>query len=86
MPVPQFAQLANGLRIVVVERPDLHSAAAVLHIGLGARHEQPADAGPREDRFGDDRAGQHGAELEADERDDRDQAIAECVAQHGPGA
>ena len=42
---PRFAQLDSGLRIVVVERPDLHSAAVVLHVGLGARHESRADAG-----------------------------------------
>lgn len=45
VPAPRFAQLDSGLRIVVVERPDLHSAAVVLHVGLGARHESRADAG-----------------------------------------
>ena len=45
--------------------------------------QQPADAGPREDRLGDDRAGQHRAELQADDRDDRNQAVAERVAHDG---
>ena len=46
--------------------------------------EETADPGPREDRFGDDRAGQHGAELEADECHDRNQAVSEGVPQDRP--
>ena len=49
-------------------------------------NQQPADARPREDRLGDDRAGQHGAELQAEDRDDRDQAVAERVPEHGARA
>ncbi len=39
------ATLPNGLRVVVVERSDLHSAAAVLHVGVGARYERPEQSG-----------------------------------------
>ena len=32
--------LANGLRIVTVPMPHLHSAELVLYLGVGGRHEQ----------------------------------------------
>src|SRR5258706_3445421 len=49
--------------------------------------QQLAAAGPGEDRFGDDREGDHGAQLQPDHRDDRDQDVLEHVdADHPPGA
>src|SRR5436190_13951645 len=42
--------------------------------------QQPPDARPRENRLRDDRPGQHRAELEPDDRDDRDEAVPERVA------
>ena len=47
-------------------------------------NQQSADARPGEDRLGDDGAGQHRAELQADERDDRNQAVAERVTRSLP--
>ena len=41
---------------------------------------QAADAGPGEDRFGDDCAGQQRAELQAQNRDDGDHGVAQGVA------
>ncbi|APG24648.1 MULTISPECIES: M16 family metallopeptidase [Syntrophotalea] len=37
--------LANGLRLVTVEMPHLHSVEMVCHVGVGGRHERPAQAG-----------------------------------------
>jgi len=37
--------LANGLRLVTVEMPHLHSVEMTCHIGVGSRYEQPAEAG-----------------------------------------
>jgi hypothetical protein len=45
-------------------------------------NQQTSDAGPREDRFRDHRAGQDGAKLQPDERDDGNQAVAEGMTQH----
>ena len=56
---------------------------AALHRRIVARadrlHQQPSDARPREDRFGDHRAGQHRPELQPEHRDDRNEAVAERV-------
>src|SRR5436190_10012901 len=57
---------------------------AALHERIVARvdrlNQQAADAGPREDGLGDDRAREHRAELEADDRHDRNEAVAERMA------
>lgn len=37
--------LANGLRLVTVEMPHLHSVEMVCHVGVGGRHEQADKAG-----------------------------------------
>ncbi|MGE4542763.1 MAG: M16 family metallopeptidase [Pedobacter sp.] len=37
--------LANGLRLVTVEMPHLHSVEMVCHVGVGGRHEQHDKAG-----------------------------------------
>lgn len=37
--------LANGLRLVTVEMPHLHSVEMVCHVGVGGRHERSANAG-----------------------------------------
>ena len=47
-------------------------------------NEQPAYARPRENRLGDDRAREHGAELKAENRDNRNQAVAEGMAEDRP--
>ena len=64
----------------VARRRDEHDAldqrvVALVH-GLDR---QPAEAGDAEDRLRDDRTGDERAELEADQRRDRDQAVAERV-------
>ncbi len=51
----------------------------VVAVGDGGER-QAAEAGPAEDRLGDDGAGQQRAELEADDRQDGVQRVAECVA------
>jgi predicted Zn-dependent peptidase len=47
--LPKFRQvkdvLANGLRLVTVELPHLHSAALVVYAKVGSRYETPADNG-----------------------------------------
>ena len=45
-------------------------------------NQQPADARPRKNRLGDHRAGQHGAKLQTDHRDDGNQAVAKRVTKH----
>src|SRR6185503_11030657 len=59
---------------------------AALHDGVVARlHavDQPvADARPGEDRLGQDRAGQKQADLQADDRDDWDERVAQRVHDH----
>src|SRR6516225_6516323 len=42
--------------------------------------EEPAHTGPGEDRFGNDRAGQHRPKLQAEDSDDRDEAVAKRMA------
>lgn len=37
--------LANGLRVVTVEMPQLHCVEMVCHVGVGSRHESPHEAG-----------------------------------------
>ena len=49
-------------------------------VAAADRLDQPlADAGPGEDRLGQDRAGEQHADLQADHRDDRDQRVAQRV-------
>ena len=47
--LPKFRQvkdvLPNGLRLVTVELPHLHSAALVVYAKVGSRYEAPADNG-----------------------------------------
>ena len=37
--------LNNGLRVITVEMPHLHSAEMVFYVGVGGRHEDPGLAG-----------------------------------------
>src|SRR5262245_12721262 len=47
-------------------------------------NQQSPDAGPRENRFRDDRAGQHGTELQPDQGNNRNQTVSERVTEDRP--
>src|SRR5512133_3228410 len=46
-PMPEYYRdcFDNGLRLMTVEMPHLHSAEMLCYVGVGSRHEEETDAG-----------------------------------------
>src|SRR5262249_20608586 len=65
------------------ERREEHDALDQWIVALiDGLDQQAADARPGEDRFGDDRAAEQSAHLQADDGDDRDECVGKRVAGH----
>src|SRR6266568_1063814 len=61
------------------DREDAPLNQSIIAVGDCGKSES-ADAGPTEDRFGNDGAGEQAAELQADDGEDRDEGVSERVA------